>query len=393
MPKKKITAVKSRFSLIILYFSGLVLAISTALPAYLQSNFLNQFVSLEVLSLFFISANALTVLSILLFPKLIKKLSNFFLTKAILIIYAASLLGLSIANSPISALISTIFLTISSNLLWINMDVLVENFSKNSSTGRTRTLYFTFINFGWILAPTLASYLIGLGDYQLSYLVAAFLNIPVFFTFLFQSKQLKDNITYSREKITAVIKKTWQNKNLRGIFFVALLLQLFFSTAVVYIPIYLHQNMGIAWGSLGLMFSIMLVPFVLFEIPAGIIADKYIGEKEILFLGFTILAVSLLCFFLIKTDAFLVWAGILFFSRVGACLIEAMRETYFFKIVDAKDVGYINIFRTTAPLGYIIGPGLAMLILAFLPLNYLFLAVAIIMLLGFGFVASLKDTK
>lgn len=393
MPKKKITAVKSRLSLIILYFSGLVLAISSALPAYLQSNFLNKFVSLETLSLFFISANALTVLSILLFPKLIKKLSNFFLTKAILIIYAASLLGLSIADSPISALISTIFLTISSNLLWINMDVLVENFSKNSSTGRTRTLYFTFINLGWIFAPTLASYLIVLGDYQLSYLVAAFLNVPVFFTFLFQSKQLKDNIAYSREKITTVIKKTWQNKNLRGIFFVALLLQLFFSTAVVYIPIYLHQNMGIAWGSLGLMFSIMLVPFVLFEIPAGIIADKYIGEKEILFLGFTILAVSLLCFFLIKTDAFLVWAGILFFSRVGACLIEAMRETYFFKIVDAKDVGYINIFRTTAPLGYIIGPGLAMLILAFLPLNYLFLAVAMIMLLGFGFVASLKDTK
>lgn len=393
MPKKKITAVKSRLSLIILYFSGLVLAISSALPAYLQSNFLNKFVNLETLSLFFISANALTVLSILLFPKLIKKLSNFFLTKAILIIYAASLLGLSIADSPISALISTIFLTISSNLLWINMDVLVENFSKNSSTGRTRTLYFTFINLGWIFAPTLASYLIVLGDYQLSYLVAAFLNIPVFFTFLFQSKQLKDNIAYSREKITAVIKKTWQNKNLRGIFFVALLLQLFFSTAVVYIPIYLHQNMGIAWGSLGLMFSIMLVPFVLFEIPAGIIADKYIGEKEILFLGFTILAVSLLCFFLIKTDAFLVWAGILFFSRVGACLVEAMRETYFFKIVDAKDVGYINIFRTTAPLGYIIGPGLAMLILAFLPLNYLFLAVAMIMLLGFGFVASLKDTK
>lgn len=393
MPKKKKTAAKSRLSLMILYFSGLILAISSALPAYLQSNFLNRFVSLDTLSLFVISANALTVLSILSFPKLIKKLSNFFLTKVILVIYAASLLGLSSASSPISALISTIFLTISSNLLWINMDVLIENFSKNSSTGRTRTLYFTFINLGWIFSPTLAGYLVGLGDYQLSYLVAAFLNVPVFFIFLFQSKQLKDNVIYSREKIITVIKKTWQNKNLRGIFFVALLLQLFYSTAVVYVPIYLHQNMGIAWGPLGLMFSISLIPFIIFEIPAGIIADKYIGEKEILFLGFAILAISLLCFFLLKTDTFLIWAGILFFSRIGASLVEAMRETYFFKIIDAKDVGYINIFRTAAPLGYIIGPGLAMLILTFLPLNYLFLAVAIIMLSGFIFVASLKDTK
>lgn len=393
MPKKKKTAAKSRLSLMILYFSGLILAISSALPAYLQSNFLNRFVSLDTLSLFVISANALTVLSILSFPKLIKKLSNFFLTKVILVIYAASLLGLSSASSPISALISTIFLTISSNLLWINMDVLIENFSKNSSTGRTRTLYFTFINLGWIFSPTLAGYLVGLGDYQLSYLVAAFLNVPVFFIFLSQGKRLRNNIAYSQEKITMVIKKTWQNKNLRGIFFVALLLQLFYSTAVVYVPIYLHQNMGIAWGPLGLMFSISLIPFIIFEIPAGIIADKYIGEKEILFLGFAILAISLLCFFLLKTDTFLIWAGILFFSRIGASLVEAMRETYFFKIIDAKDVGYINIFRTAAPLGYIIGPGLAMLILTFLPLNYLFLAVAIIMLSGFIFVASLKDTK
>lgn len=393
MPKKKKNNVTSNTSLIILYFSGLILAISSALPAYIQSNFLNKFVSLQILSLFFISANILTVFFIILFPNLIKKLKNFFLTKAILVIYAASLFGLSMANDPVSALISTILFTVSSNLIWINMDVLVENFSKNSSTGKTRTIYFTFINLGWIFAPTLSSYLIGLGDYQLPFLVAAFLTVPVFLIFFYQSSRLKDSVAYSEEKITTVIKKTWQNKNLRGIFFVALLLQLFFSTAVVYIPIYLHQNMGIGWESLGLMFSIMLVPFIIFEIPAGIIADKYLGEKEILFLGFAILAISLLCFFLIKTDSFLIWVSILFFSRIGASLVEAMRETYFFKIVDAKDVGYINIFRTAIPLGYILGPGLAVLILAFLPLNYLFLAMAIIMLSGFGFVASLKDTK
>lgn len=393
MPKKKKNNVTSNVSLIILYFSGLILAISSALPAYIQSNFLNQFVSLQTLSLFFISANILTVFFIILFPNLIEKLKNFFLTKAILVIYAASLFGLSMANDPVSALISTIFFTVSSNLIWINMDVLVENFSQNSSTGKTRTIYFTFINLGWIFAPTLSSYLIGLGDYELPFLVAAFLILPVFLIFFYQSSQLKDSVAYSREKIKTVIKKTWHNSNLRGIFFVALLLQLFYSTAVVYIPIYLHQNIGIGWESLGLMFSIMLIPFIIFEIPAGIIADKYLGEKEILFLGFTILAISLLCFFLIKTNAFIVWASILFLSRVGASLVEAMRETYFFKIVDAKDVGYINIFRTAAPLGYIIGPGLAILILAFLPLNYLFLVMAIVMLSGFGFVASLKDTK
>lgn len=393
MPRQKKSTLKKPLRLLILYFLGFFIALSAALPAYIQSNFLNEFVSLETLSLFFISANALTIFCILYFPQLIKKLSNFFLTKVVLIILGVSLLGLVIANNPLSALLSTILFTISTNLLWINMDILIETFSSDSTTGKTRTIYFTFINLGWVLAPSLSSYLIKMGNYQLAFLIAASLTIPIFFMFLYKGRHLKDKVAYSKERLSAVIKKTWTNKNLRGIFFVALLLQLFYSTAVVYLPIYLYQNIGIGWGSLGLMFSIMLLPFLIFEIPAGVIADKYIGEKEILFLGFFILVLSLFLFFYLDTSSFWVWASVLFLSRVGASLIEAMRETYFFKIVNAKDVSYINIFRTTAPLGYIIGPGLAMLILAFLPLNYLFLIVGLIILGGFGFIWSLKDTK
>jgi len=393
MPRQKKTNPKNNLSLIILYFLGLILAVSSALPAYIQSNFLNQFVSLEILSLFFIIANALTVFCIIAFPKLIKKLSNYFLTKIILVLHAVSLLGMVVTNGPFSAFLATILFTISTNLLWINMDVLIETFSHNSATGRIRTTYFTFINLGWIISPFLSSYLMNLGDYQLPFLVAAFLAIPVFLILLYQGRNLKDKVVYSKENIGLVIKKTWQNKNLRGIFFVSLLLSLFYTTAVVYVPIYLYQNMGIGWQTLGLMFSIMLIPFLVFEIPAGIIADKYIGEKEILYLGFFILVASLFLFFYLKVTTFWIWASVLFLSRIGAALIEAMRETYFFKIVDAKDVGYINIFRTTAPLGYVIGPFLAMIILKFFPLNYLFLIIALISLSGFIFVASIRDTK
>ncbi|MEI6529305.1 MAG: MFS transporter [Candidatus Falkowbacteria bacterium] len=393
MQKRKKTEFKKRLSLLILYFLGFLLAISSALPAYIQSNFLNEFVSLRTLSVFFIIANSLTVFCIVAFPKYIKILSNFFLTKVILVIHGVSLLALVVTNNPLSAFLSIALFTISTNLLWINMDVLIETFSSNSSTGRTRTTYFTFINLGWIIAPSLSSYLIKFGDYQLAFLIAASITIPVFFVFLYQGRRLKDKVAYSKEKLSAVIKKSWNNKNLRGIFFISLILQLFYSTAVVYVPIYLYQNLGISWQSLGLMFSIMLIPFLLFEIPAGIIADKYIGEKEILFLGLFILVCSLFLFFYIQVTTFWIWASVLFLSRVGASLIEAMRETYFFKIVSAKDVVHINIFRTTSPLGYVIGSGLAVLILSIFPLNYLFLIVAIISLSGFAFIASIKDTK
>jgi MFS family permease len=379
--------------LFILYVLGLLLAVSAALPAYIQSNFLRDFVSLQAVSWFFVAANALTIGMILIFPGVIRQLSNYFTTKMVLIVYAVSLLSLTLVDSPGSALLSIILFTIASNLIWINLDLLVEKFSVNASTGRTRTIYFTFINAGWILAPTISSYLIKIGTYELTFLVSAFLVIPIFLILLGYGRRLSGATNYRPEKIGPIFQKMWQNHNLRGIFLVAVLLQLFYSLAVVYIPIYLHQTLGMDWKVIGPIFSIMLIPFVIFEIPAGIVADKYWGEKEILNLGLFILTLSLFLFFYVDVPTAWIWAAVLFLSRVGAALVEAMRETYFFKLVGAKDVGFINLFRLSGPIAYIIGPGLAILVLSFLPINYVFLAAALIMLLGFWFVAKMKDTK
>jgi MFS family permease len=372
---------------------GCLLAISTALPAYTQSNFLGQFVSIKSVSLFFMTANLAAAIAIWFFPKLIKRLTNYSLTKIVLVFYALALLGLAVSTGPWAALLAIILFTVSVNLLWINMDIAVESFSDNASTGRTRAVYFTFINLGWILAPVAATSLIGYSDYSLPFLIAAALVVPVFLIFAYQKKNLKDKNKYRQEKIGVVIRKMWHNKNLRGIFFISLLLQLFYSSAVVYIPLYLHQNLNMSWNVLGPMFSIMLIPFIIFEIPAGIIADKYLGEKEILTVGFVILIVALFLFSYLSIPLVWLWTLLLFFSRVGASLIEAMRESYFFKLVDAENINQINLFRLAVPLSYILGPGIAFLILSFWPLNYLFLFVAIIMLSGLAFTFSLKDSK
>jgi len=377
----------------ILYAMGLILSLATALPAYIQSNFLEEFVSLQTVSLFFMIGNFLTIFAIIVFPSLMQRLSNSLLTKIVLMVFFVSSLWLSMSADATNALLSLILFSVAINLIWINMDFLLENFSANTTTGRTRTIYFTFINAGWIASPMLAGYLVGFGGYTLTFLVSAFLLIPFFLILLTQEKKLKDTTKYSQEKLWTVAKKMIKDKSLRGIFIISLLLQLFFNSAIVYIPIYLHQNLGLEWGVLGVIFSVMLIPFIILEIPAGIVADKYLGEKEILLVGFAILSLSLFFFFYISLPTAWIWALVLFASRSGAALIEAMRETYFFKIVDAKDVGYINLFRLTGPLAYIVGPGLAIITLKFLPLNYLFLVTAVIMLSGLYFTLSLRDTK
>lgn len=273
------------------------------------------------------------------------------------------------------------------------MDILLEAASADSKTGRIRTLYLTLTNVGWIVAPIASVYLVNRGGYALPFLVSAALIIPIFAILIIQKKNLQIAKKYKKDKLLKSFKKLWANHNLRGVFIVATLLQLFYSGAVLYIPIYLNQTLGIPWSDLGWMFALMLMPFAIFEFPAGFLADKYFGEQEIMSLGLFIIFISLILFFFITVPTPWVWAAALFMSRIGAALVESMRDTYFFKNVDVKDIGYINIFRMTGPLGYILGAGLALLFLSFLPLNYLFLIFAAILLPGFYYIFSLEDTK
>jgi MFS family permease len=384
---------KNRGRLFLLYSLGLLLAVSNALVIYLQSSFLGQFINLRATSIFFIVSNLAVAVVLWFFPRVIRKLSNYVTTKAVLLLYAASLVAMAVASSMVTAILSLALFSIASNLIWINLDVLVESFSNDAATGRIRTMYFTFMNTGYVLAPILSAYLLRLDGYFLIFAAAASLVLPIFLIFSRQERNFKDAVKNRRESLIKILSAVWHNSNLRGIFFVALLLQIFYSTAVIYIPIYLHQNLGMDWGTLGIIFAIMLLPFIIFEIPAGIIADKYLGEKEILITGFIILTVSLFLFSYIDQPLAWLWAAVLFLSRIGAALVEAMRETYFFKLISAKDVGCINLFRLTSPLGYIIGSALAIAALSLWTLNYFFLVIALVMLSGVVFAASLKDTK
>ena len=217
--------------------------------------------------------------------------------------------------------------------------------------------------------------------------------LPVAIILLQQKARFSSAVQYKGGSIKAAIKDMWYNLNLRNIFFVSLLLRIFYTFAVIYIPVYLNQNLGFSWSVIGLIFSFMLLPFIFLELPAGIIADKYLGEKEILIVGFSILIISLLLMFFIQSVNPIIWGLMLFLSRCGAALVEAMQETYFFKNVDVPQINYINIYRTAHPLSYFIGSTLAVVLLTFFSLSYLFLFFALVLLFGIYFAWQIKDTK
>lgn len=380
--------------LLILYFLGFIIAMVAAIPAYSQSSFLDSKVGMPLVSTFFLLANILTFFSILFYPKIIKKIKNFRSARRVIIFYAISLVGLTLApNNP--WLMFTFFGLMNAciSLIAINMDVFVESFCSNSSSGRIHMAYFTAVNLGWIVSPFIAGILIQSGGYKITY-AASLICLMIFSFFLIsQEKKLEDKNIYYSQNLFKTLKNIAKRKDLKSIFFLSFLLSVFFSLAVIFLPVYLNQVIGFGWETLGIMFSIMLIPFVLISMPAGIIADKYIGEKELLILGFIILSVSLILFSYVSSASFWLWTGILFLSRVGATLIESMRESYFFKVVDAHDVDYINFFRAMSPLGYVFGTALGSIVLCSLSINHLFQIGAFLMCLAFPVLFYLKDSK
>ena len=384
---------KPQVNLNILYFMAFFLALAGALPTYIQSSHLENFFGLSTVTWFFIMANLISILAILFFPRLIKKFGNYQITWSVSLIFILSLVGLGLSTHYILIFLFFILMQLAFNLIWINMDIFVESFSTNGSTGKTRTTYFTIINLAWIISPSISANLISLNNYSNIFLMASILVIPFLLIFLFYSRKIKTKIRYKKTTTIQTIKKMIKDPNLRGIFWLAMLLNVFFNTATIFVPIYLNKVIGFSWSQLGLMFSLMLIPFILIEIPAGIIADKYFGEKEMLYLGYIIMIICLCLLFTSTSTNFWFWSGLLFTSRIGAALVEAMRETYFFKKVCSKEIEKINLFRTAIPFGHLLGSIISLLVLFFLPVNYIFIITALVICSAFPFLLTIKDTK
>jgi len=158
-------------------------------------------------------------------------------------------------------------------------------------------------------------------------------------------------------------------------------------------PLYLSQTIGFSWRDIGIIFGIMLLPFILDEIPLGAAADRWIGEKEILIAGFAIAAVSTLLIPYLGAKSIAAWAMLLFATRVGASFIEIAAETYFFKQLSDGDSQLISVFRMAIPLSYIFAPLAASVILIYGNMTHVFTMLGLAMVLGFLLSLKLVDTQ
>jgi MFS family permease len=275
-----------------------------------------------------------------------------------------------------------------------SLDIFLEGFSLNRDTGRIRGSFLSLTNLAWVFPPLISGLILSSKDYSKIYLASLFLLLPIFLVFSLGLRRFKDS-EYKAVPIWSTACELWQNKNLVYIFGVDFLLQFFYSWMTIYTPIYLYQNFGFSWLAIGLIFTIMLLPFVFIQFPLGNLADKKWGEKEMLSIGFVIVAISTGVISFVTSHSLWLWAGILFMTRIGASVIEVMGDTYFFKKADGLNANIISLFRSARPLAYILGPLFATILLNVfsMPIKYTFLVLGVIMFFGLRFSLVLKDTK
>lgn len=376
-----------------LYLANLFLAFHYALLIYINSSFLEQFFSERSVGLIYIAGAILNLAVLINAKKILKRMSVRNLLLMLVSIESLAIIVLVGQKSALSVAAASVAHIGAIYGMVYCLDIYLESLTKDAEAGKVRTQFLTTANIMYAIAPSITGWLITGGSYRFVYVFSLLMLVPLAIIIL-SSFRLIYARTPARTDRTNAIASFFKNPALKNIFASRMLLDFFYSWMVIYTPIYLHQHIGLEWGEVGFVFSVMLFAFVLFEIPAGRLADSKYGEKEMLSLGFVIMGFStFLIPFIPASASVAIWAGTLFMTRVGASLVEAMTDTYFFKHVNASHEDYIGFYRTTHPLSYIIGPLTATAALMFLPMGMIFIVLACIMMTGLRYSLALKDTK
>lgn len=373
-----------------LFLANVFVSYHYALVIYLNSSLLNKFFSETQISSLYVVGSIVNVLLLLNASKILEKISNYRFAIYSTIIEFLAIFGLFASSTPILIAIYFILHLSAISILLFNMDVFVESATFDESmTGSIRGAYLTITNIMIVVAPFSISFLVNDGNYSLVYILSALLMIPFYFSI--KKFQLLKEMKMVHIKITETVKKYVGNKDLYNIFVIHALLQLFYGFMVIYTPLYLSKYIGFSWSEIGMIFTIMLLPFVIFELPLGELEDGVYKEREFLTIGLNIMGIATLIISFVTIKHFWFWAILLFITRIGASFVEISAESYFFKRVSKTETDVIGIFRMGRPLALILAPSIATVALGLIPFQYIFIVVGAIMIIGSKYSIALKN--
>lgn len=382
---------KLRRSVYVLQFLS---SLQLGVAFYFNSSYLSEKgFSAQAIGILFAISYALAGLGLIALPRLLQHLGTYRAYVAFAIGGGLLFLGVAAADTANIAAAFLVFAMASSTMLGVPLDLFLETTTADEDkTGLRRGLFISLLNGALLVAQFFALLLLAYGSFSMLYAVSGIALVAIGVLCAIIMRDFRDKPVSQPRWIDAV-RLLIALPDMRRIFTMQFLLRFFYAIMVIYTPIYLHETLGIPLEELTLVFAAMLIPFVLLEVPLGRLEDTRWGEREVLLYGTVFIAFSTAMLAFISSGTIAVWAAALFSTRIGAAMLDIGSEGYFFKNVVGSDAGLVSAFRLLYPIAHILGPILGAIFLLFFPLQYIFVGLALVMLLGIPAAGTLKDTR
>jgi MFS family permease len=372
---------------------AVIFTFHTLLTAYSSSTYLETFTTTSGVGALYALGSALAIGLFLLLTPLLRRFGNTALTSILGSIAIAALICLGLGIAPLVAFV--VFISINP-LLYLSIDIFSENTigEQEDQTGRKRGLTLSLMAIASVFAPLTMGFIAGDENNGLAhtYFAAAAVGLVFVAIVRYHFHRFKDP-EYPAVSPGSVLRALFTTRGIRGVIAAHFLLQFFFAWIVIYFPLYLATELMVPWDTLGYIIAAGLVAYVIFEYPIGILADRVWGEKEMMAIGFLILALSSASIGFLAAIGTVGWMLVMFVSRIGASLVEVTTESYFFKKVKSGNAPLISLFRLTRPAANLAGALAGSIALLVLPFPLLFILLGLLMVPGIILAAWLVDTR
>ncbi len=341
---------------------------------------------------FFVGIAAVTLLNILFLHKAVARHGRVHMLLYALLAYIIFMTIAVLAGATVVGAIFMASALVCGSVSWIIFDAIIQSYSHDDDDGRVYGGMLSVGNLGVLIGPVIGGYIVAhytiTGIFVLEIILHALLMVMALIVFA-HLPRLRHVV---HDAPLALVRRAVRLPWFRRAYAVSWALQFFYAIMVVTVPLYLAQY-GFTPQQLGVLFTMMLVPFIVIEYPAGVIADRFLGEREMLLGGIGIVVASLGVMAFAPPATFGGWAVLLIISRVGAALIESMSDIFFYKHVNAAAVGLIDVYRTAGSASLLVSSALTAAMAFFaIGAQGVFIMTAVVFLLSASIAWRMHDT-
>ena len=364
------------------FLTALGLAVITPfLALYFES-----FVSIQMVGLILAGSYGVSILANIFGAKIIEQIHE---QRSLTLALAGTTLTVFLIGfvGHVAAIVSFFTLyTFLLTIVWFNVDLYVKHYSDATNLSGNEGKAGVFGNLGWLIGPMLGGLVAARYGLPSVFIFSALFTLVALILFVEARPHDRELAPPKHDRFRHALKEYFSNSELRRLYVIYFGLSFIYS-AWAFIPVSLTQ-LGASISTVGLVFGLSALPWVLFEYPIGKLADRRLGERRFIIAGLAI--VTIMLFVLGATRSLWSFVAVLFIGITGTSLIERTHQSYFLKLVDESEVEKISIWRTATGLGYIAAPLLAALILSASSLGFYYTVVGFVSVLFLAAATGLK---